>query len=116
MGKIEVRVCHRKLIEQAPTPYHKPDTNKEGFISEKAIKGQGMSHSYRYVDKIHAWSGALTGYPPAWTKRLTKSNRLSGSQSLSWEFKTQQRCLFFTTDQRVRLDLADAGLRLTYRF
>ena len=86
-----------------PTIYSKPDTGSEGFISEKAIKGQGMTHSCRYVEKIHIRKGALTLYPPAWTKKLTNwINLLSGLQCLSQELKIQWQYSCFTTDQRVR--------------
>lgn len=42
--------------------YGKPDAGNKGFISEKAIKGQGMTHSYRYVVKIHDQKGALISF------------------------------------------------------
>ncbi|KAG9638363.1 hypothetical protein KCU64_g13835, partial [Aureobasidium melanogenum] len=46
MGKIEVRVCHVNMIKKIQTKYRNPDSGNGSFISEKALKGQGMTHSY----------------------------------------------------------------------
>lgn len=101
MGKIEILVCHKKKIKRIPAIYRTPDSGNESFVSEKAIKGQGMTHSYRYVESIHNQKDVLIRYPSAWTKRLAKKMPLFGRQSLSLESKIQQRYSFFTTDQRV---------------
>ncbi|KAH0153042.1 hypothetical protein KCU67_g9631, partial [Aureobasidium melanogenum] len=53
LGKIQIEVNHETMIEQIPVIYRKPDTGSEGFISEKAIKGQAMTHSYRCVEKFY---------------------------------------------------------------
>ncbi|KAG9587462.1 hypothetical protein KCU77_g9196, partial [Aureobasidium melanogenum] len=46
MGKIEVRVCHVNMIKKIQTKYRNPHSGNGSFISEKALKGQGMTHSY----------------------------------------------------------------------
>ncbi|KAG9550739.1 hypothetical protein KCU71_g14049, partial [Aureobasidium melanogenum] len=53
LGKIEISLCHQKLLKRIQATYGKPDTGNGNFISEKAIKGQGMTHSYSLTDKTY---------------------------------------------------------------
>ena len=47
MGKIEVRLTHANKVKLTEAVYNKV-VNNEGIISEKAIKGQAMTHSLGY--------------------------------------------------------------------
>ncbi|THX82003.1 hypothetical protein D6D04_03752 [Aureobasidium pullulans] len=47
MGKIEVRLTHENKVKRAEAVYNKVVDN-EGIISEKAIKGQAMTHSLSF--------------------------------------------------------------------
>ncbi|THX83186.1 hypothetical protein D6D05_03603 [Aureobasidium pullulans] len=47
MGKIEVRLAHANKVKLAEAVYNKVVDN-EGIISEKAIKGQAMTHSLSF--------------------------------------------------------------------
>ncbi|KAG9525875.1 hypothetical protein KCU93_g5713, partial [Aureobasidium melanogenum] len=53
MGKIEVRVRHKNILKKVPAKYREPNSGNESFISEKAIKGQGMTHSYSLDEEIY---------------------------------------------------------------
>ncbi|KAH0006756.1 hypothetical protein KCU78_g12139, partial [Aureobasidium melanogenum] len=61
LGKIQIEVNHETMIEQIPVIYRKPDTGSEGFISEKAIKGQAMTHSYSLDEETYREDDA-----PSW--------------------------------------------------
>lgn len=115
MGKIEIRVRHVNMIKKIQTNYRNPDSGNGSFISEKAPKGQGMTHSYRYVETIHNRVDVLTRYFSAWMKRLTMRIPLFGAQRLSLELKIQQPYSCFTTDQKVRLKVAGLCVTFTYR-
>ncbi|KAH0364053.1 hypothetical protein KCU65_g6976, partial [Aureobasidium melanogenum] len=60
LGKIEVQVTHKNVIRKFSKTYSKPDDNHDGFISEKAVKGEAVTHSYSldketYHLKSQAW-------------------------------------------------------------
>ncbi|KAG9517387.1 hypothetical protein KCV07_g6167, partial [Aureobasidium melanogenum] len=67
LGKIEVQVTHKNTIRRTSKTYGKPGDNSDGFISEKAVKGQAVTHSYSldketYRLKSCAWkSDAVDG-------------------------------------------------------
>ncbi|KAG9683845.1 hypothetical protein KCU95_g18025, partial [Aureobasidium melanogenum] len=47
LGKIQVRVTHKNLVgKKTSRTYSKPDEPSEGFVSEEAVKGQAVTHSY----------------------------------------------------------------------
>ncbi|KAG9965081.1 hypothetical protein KCU61_g1946, partial [Aureobasidium melanogenum] len=53
MGKVEVGVRHKNILKKIPAIYREPISGNASFISEKAIKGQGMTHSYNLDEEIH---------------------------------------------------------------
>jgi hypothetical protein len=50
LGCIEVRVYHVNLVGECERLPRSSLDIEDGFISEKAIKGQALTHSYRYCE------------------------------------------------------------------
>ncbi|THY04794.1 hypothetical protein D6D02_07885 [Aureobasidium pullulans] len=59
MGKIEVRLVH-KIWDKPTERTYKDVANDIGIISEKAIKGQAMTHSLGYYQWLHLEANTLT--------------------------------------------------------
>ncbi|THY50640.1 hypothetical protein D6C97_06964 [Aureobasidium pullulans] len=57
MGKIEVRLTHENKVKRTEAVYNKVVDN-EGIISEKAIKGQAMTHSSGFDQESRIALGA----------------------------------------------------------
>ncbi|KAH0159986.1 hypothetical protein KCU67_g6903, partial [Aureobasidium melanogenum] len=66
LGKIKIRVTHQNKIRQTFNKiYSQPDRGSEEFISEKAIKGHAVTHSYSldketYKPKTSFWDTEFT--------------------------------------------------------
>lgn len=51
LGSIVVTVTHKNKGNRTWNPQTYEDVERSGFVSEKAIKGQGVSHSVVYVGR-----------------------------------------------------------------
>ncbi|KAG9653192.1 hypothetical protein KCU95_g13375, partial [Aureobasidium melanogenum] len=54
LGKIEIRVSHRNVIKNVRASYYEPETgNENAAVTEEAIKGQGLTHSYSLDEETY---------------------------------------------------------------
>ena len=53
LGSIEIQVAHKRIVGKS-APKDRPSATGPGIVSEKALKGQSLSHSTKYGINIYS--------------------------------------------------------------